>query len=176
MKLIFALILAATPLHAGDLSDAILTPGVFQTLQEDLRYAHKLQIPGQEAVGDTFVLVPQADRLTLKRDDKPVTDFSRASAHPIVMYFLESTVRHMAEATGGSPFYIRNRIRDALVAAPIGADVTPFTNDPNRDKMGEFGGLTLRFVLEGADIVSLSADTPDPGKGYHESMTLAEGS
>ena len=44
-----------------------------------------------------------------------------ASANPLLLYFLETTVRAMAEATGGSPYYIRNRIREALVAADLGA-------------------------------------------------------
>lgn len=173
MKALIFLLLA-TPLSAGELSDAIFEPAVLQSLDADLQFVHRLQIPGQEAVSDTFVLTPKADRLALTRDDVPVTDFSRDSAHPVLMYFLESTVRHMAEATGGSPFYIRNRIRDALIAAPMGAEVTPFASDRNRDKMGDFADLTLRFGFEGQDIISLSADTPEAAGGYHESMVLED--
>ena len=50
-------------------------------------------------------------------EDAPVGTFPPAWPNPVLLYFLETTVRAMAEATGGSPFYIRNRIREALAAA-----------------------------------------------------------
>ena len=72
---------------------------------------------------------------------QPVGTFPPGVANPLLLYFLETTVRVTAEATGGSPYYIRNRIREALIAADGGAEeaeggravtLTPFAADPNR--------------------------------------------
>ena len=48
-------------------------------------------------------------------------DFPAGGANPVLLYFLETTVRDLRRATGGSPYYIRNRMREALVAADLGA-------------------------------------------------------
>lgn len=168
MRFLLALLIA-TPLSAGELSDVILAPGALAGLERPLSYDRVLD-------GETgrLSLHPGA-RLSLVLDDRPVGDFARESAHPAVMFFLESTVRHMAEATGGSPFYIRNRIRDALARAPLDVPVTPFADDPNRARMGDFAALTLTFRTKGAQVVQLSADTKTGSGGYHESLTLVEG-
>ncbi len=87
---------------------------------------------------------------------QPVGTFPTGVANPLLLYFLETTVRATAEATGGSPYYIRNRIREALVAADLGAGegaarevtLTPFAGDPNRAKMGAFADLTLRLRFD----------------------------
>jgi hypothetical protein len=107
-------------------------------------------------------------RVSLVTDGRPrsVPPFPADSGHPLLLVFLETCVRTMAEMTGGSPFYIRNRMREALwegeatepveitvdgVAVP-GERLTirPFADDPNRDAMGPFAGLELRFVLTDA--------------------------
>ncbi|MDH2328899.1 hypothetical protein QCN27_18790 [Cereibacter sp. SYSU M97828] len=168
MKFLLALLIA-TPLSAGELSDVILAPGTLSGLDGPLTYDRNL---GGESA--TLTLRP-GPRLTLMLDGRPVGEFAAESAHPAVMFFLESTVRHMAEATGGSPFYIRNRIRDALAKAPLNAPVMPFAEDPNRAQMGQFAGLTLTFRTEGAEVLQLSADTAAGTGGYHESLTLVEG-
>ena len=56
---------------------------------------------------------------------QPVGTFPAGVANPLLLYFLETTVRATAEATGGSPYYIRNRIREALVAADLGPGDDP---------------------------------------------------
>ena len=105
----------------------------------------------------------------------PVGSFPVGVANPILLYFLENTVRVMAEGTGGSPYYIRNRIREALVASDLGAAdgkdrevvLTPFAADPNRPRMGEFGELRIRLRFDPdapARILELSADTAAPGR------------
>lgn len=86
--------------------------------------------------------------------------------HPVLLVFLETTARTMAEATGGSPFYIRNRMRESLGAdVPLdpvevtlagktisaqAATFRPFENDPNREKMGQFADLALILTLSDA--------------------------
>ncbi|NHW87951.1 hypothetical protein, partial [Escherichia coli] len=49
--------------------------------------------------------------------DLPVADFAASGGDPVLLWFLENTVRSMATITKGSPFYIRNRMREALGAA-----------------------------------------------------------
>jgi hypothetical protein len=131
--------------------------------------------------------------VTLTSDGRarPVPSFAGSAAHPLLLIILESTVRNMAELTGGSPFYIRNRMREALwVAAesPEPAElvlegatlpaeavvVRPFAEDPNRAEMGAFAALELRFVLSEAvpgGIARLEAET---GPGPEGTPELAE--
>jgi len=82
--------------------------------------------------------------------------FEGVPGNPLLMLFLENTLRAVAQATGGSPFYLRNRmkaaLRDGLTEAegPDGITVltaSPFADDPNAAKMGPFGALSLRFEL-----------------------------
>lgn len=89
--------------------------------------------------------------------------FPASVGNPMIMYFYETVVRDMAEAAGGSPFYIRNRVKDALIqtsdieegqAVVAGKTVTtqtirlyPFADDPNRDRMQGFGDLELRVTM-----------------------------
>ena len=77
------------------------------------------------------------------------------------MVFLESTTRAIAEIAGGSPFYIRNRLREALARETVCKSQTaiimaqktavtqrtvhPFLTDPNAARMGPFANLALRF-------------------------------
>ena len=105
--------------------------------------------------------------------DRKIGRFPLSGGDPSVVFFLESTTRDMATLTGGSPDYIRNRIKDAVfrggsVAHAEGrtvATVRPFAADPARGRMGAFAGLTLR-VEAGADpaapLRELVAETADP--------------
>lgn len=131
-------------------------------------------------------------RLTADGRSRPVPPFPADSGHPLLLVFLESCVRHMAEITGGSPFYIRNRMREALWASaatePVqiavdGATVAgerlvirPFDGDPNAAAMGPFAALELRFVLSDAvpgGIALLEAET-GPGAGGGDAPFLRE--
>ncbi|MFA3916362.1 hypothetical protein [Ruegeria hyattellae] len=89
--------------------------------------------------------------------------FPASVGNPMIMVFYESAVRDMAESAGGSPFYIRNRVKDALIqpaevetgeAIIDGEAVTtqtvrlrPFEGDPNRDRMRGFGDLVLSVTV-----------------------------
>jgi len=106
--------------------------------------------------------------------------------NPMAMFFMESTVREIAKLTGGSTFYIRNRFKDALLVddpvKPVeitygdqtisATEVTlmPFAKDRNRQRMGPFADLSLRFVVsEGVPgwYHSLTAEVPLPGTDGH---------
>ena len=103
---------------------------------------------------------PEA-HLKFTQDDKyrNLGTFPASVGNPIIMYFVETVVRDMAESAGGSPFYIRNRVKEALVQpadistgqALIAAetvetvDVTmrPFKGDPNAGRMQGFDRLAM---------------------------------
>lgn len=126
-----ALALGAAAAAAGTLSDLVLAPGVFAgsgELPAPLRYRHtRAAFGAAPALDETLSLTPATvdgtPRLVLSRSrgeeaPREITSFATGSANPILLYFLESAARATAEASGGSPFYIRNRIRDALGAEP----------------------------------------------------------
>lgn len=118
--------------------------------------------------------------------------FPASVGNPMIMVFYESVVRDMAETAGGSQFYIRNRIKEALIApAEVepgsarvdGAQVEtrtirmhPFEEDPNADRMMGFGDLVLHVTMSESVpgwYVSLVAEAPAPdgsGPVYRSSI------
>lgn len=119
------------------------------------------------------------------------TPFPADAGNPLVMAFLESSLRSMAQITGGSPFYLRNRIKESLRS---GGEVTPvqivvdgetvdalevtfkpFVEDKNAERMGDFSMLELKFVVSDkvpGGFVLFSALTPetDGVRIYQETM------
>ena len=197
MKLLLLLpLLLPLPAFSGALTDLLMAPGVFGEAPagEEVAYGETRTAPGEgslEDVADGTVrleVVGAGDgrELRLVRGDDggagPVGTFPAGSANPVLLYFLETTVRAMAEATGGSPFYIRNRIREALAEAGLGPEgapgevtLLPFENDANRGQMGGFADLAIRLRFDPerpARIIELSADTPAGEGGYHETLVL----
>lgn len=89
--------------------------------------------------------------------------FPQSVGNPLFMYFAETIIRDMAGFAGGSPFYIRNRVKDALLnrvtfteetASFDGADIAvtravmrPFADDPNRERMQGFQDLVLTVIM-----------------------------
>ncbi|QJP13875.1 hypothetical protein G3545_09555 [Starkeya sp. ORNL1] len=87
--------------------------------------------------------------------------FPTMSGNPIALVLLERDVKEMATLSKGSPFYIRNRVRDALGNGAVeevrfdyqGKTVdgwkitlTPFASDPNKDKLAELVGRRYVFM------------------------------
>ena len=132
-------------------------------------------------------------QLEFRRDNKhrSLGVFPASVGNPMIMYFYESVVRDMAEAAGGSPFYIRNRVKDSLIQP---ADIEtgemefdgktvetktvrlyPFAKDPNKDRMQGFGDLVLTVTMSD-DVpgwyLSLVAETDsaDGPKVYRSEM------
>jgi hypothetical protein len=204
--------------HAGPLSDAIFAPGAFAATETGTvtRYRHDRtgpEMPGAAlAFGGYLVVAATAGSdgatptLTLTHDTGaqilPIAAFPAEGGNPVLLFFLENVARNVAQLTGGSPFYIRNRLREALVDADMGASDTrtvaddtvavteavihPFRNDPNRARMGEFADLTLRLTVAPSrpeQLVSLSADTGEGGgaasetgsRAYTETLSLITG-
>ncbi len=121
--------------------------------------------------------------------------FPDSAGNPLIMYFLETVLRDMANQAGGSPFYIRNRIKDALLRdadfRPVvlsldgrtiaAQEITlhPFVTDAARDRMSGFADLALVAVVSEEVpgwYYSLSATAPaapgEVGPGYSNAITL----
>lgn len=102
--------------------------------------------------------------------------------NPLLMVMLENTLRAVAQATGGSPFYLRNRMREALddgwqVLEPDHRfALRPFALDKNRARLGPFADLELRFdVAQDAPgmLVAMSAEAGPPDRPiYREEIRL----
>lgn len=97
-------------------------------------------------------------RLTQKTDQRSrrIGPFPSSGGDPVLTFFLEQTARDMANLSGGSLHYIRNRLKDALFRGgqitQDGAQATaifqPFEGDPNAARMHGFQTLTLTFVMD----------------------------
>jgi hypothetical protein len=200
MRLLLLLALTLPlPAAAGALSDLLMAPGLFEEAGDGplLAYAEDREVPEggrlEPAEDGRLVLAaaegPEGRRLALTRDvggaERPVASFAPGTANPVLLYFLEATVRDMSAATGGSPFYIRNRMREALAAADLGPAgeprevvLRPFEADGNRARMGAFADLALRLRFdadEPARLLELSADTAGEDGGYRHRLTLTGG-
>ncbi|WP_411837971.1 hypothetical protein [Paracoccus sp. ME4] len=113
--------------------------------------------------------------------DRRIGPFPISSGDPVLTFFLEQTTRDMAALTGGSPFYIRNRMKEALFRGGdlartedgVTASFRPFAEDPNAPRMNGFQSLTLTFVMAEpeAPIRELRAETAE-GATYRNRMVL----
>jgi hypothetical protein len=137
--------------------------------------------------------------LKFEKGDKyrNVGAFPATVGNPIIMYFVETVLRDVAQQAGGSPFYIRNRIKESLVQVTEINDVAvslegevvearqitlrPFENDKNRDRMKGYGDLTMTFTMSEdipgwyqslvARVVGTDAETP-----LYENALVLQGS
>lgn len=90
------------------------------------------------------------------RIDRKIGPFPISGGDPSLTFFLETVARDMAALTGGSPFYIRNRLKDALfrggeLREEGGlriATFEPFVQDRNKDRMLGFETLVLSFAID----------------------------
>ncbi|MCA1443443.1 hypothetical protein I6F07_25115 [Ensifer sp. IC4062] len=122
-------------------------------------------------------------------------NYPASVGNPVIMYFLESVLADVAAQSGGSPFYMRNRIKEALLrdaqVVPVSlryqnrdiaareVTIRPFTNDKARDRMGRFAELALAVTVS-EDIpgwyYSLVATVPAAAggakAGYSNAITL----
>jgi len=198
-------LLAATPLRAESAFDLLFRSGTLDGLPEgtELHYAaagledQRDQSAWREVVLD---LGPEnSARLERQLEDegaaRPLGSFSAAIGNPVGMMFLEQTVNSVSAATGGSPFYIRNRIREALggegeveavTVSWEGAEVPatavalrPFAEDAHRAQLGRFADLEIRVVVS-EDVpgwyLTLSAEAPaaEAEEAYATSLSLSE--
>lgn len=91
--------------------------------------------------------------------------FPTMNGNPVSLVLLERDVKEMAQLTKGSPFYIRNRVRDNIATGAVEAatfdyagkpvegwklTMVPFANDPNKDKLLELAGRRYEFLFSDA--------------------------
>ncbi|WP_027998139.1 hypothetical protein [Sinorhizobium arboris] len=124
-------------------------------------------------------------------------NYPSSVGNPLIMYFLESVLSDLAAQSGGSPFYMRNRIKEALLRSaqiePVSlryrnreiaareVTIRPFEHDRAREQMGRVSQLSLAVTVS-EDIpgwyYSLVATVPSaaggPGAGYSHAITLKE--
>lgn len=132
-------------------------------------------IPGEAGERQAEVTLREGERVRSR------ATLSAGGGHPLLVVFLETTARNVATLTGGSPFYLRNRMREALAAqnvvepvemvrdgSPMAAErlvFRPFAADPNRARLGAFADLELRVVVSDAvpgGFERFEAEAPGP--------------
>ncbi|TNJ40594.1 hypothetical protein [Phaeobacter sp. B1627] len=179
---VFGLMLAAGLANAETLDgqgtyDLLFREGTLDSIARDTSLVYRRSVTNQlkpEAAerdsGDIALSIRPSDpsdlvKLELRQGDRHrgLGQFPASVGNPVIMFFYEATIRDMAEAAGGSPFYIRNRIKQALVepsnvTAGLGEfegetietqtiSLFPFEEDPNRERMQGFGDLELQVVM-----------------------------
>lgn len=169
-----ALVPAIAPALAGEAGDLVFTErGPWDLSAAPVVWMFSQQGPevegftplGQGTITLSQIVDPSDGKPVLQlaettaRIDRRIGPFPISGGDPALTFFLETVARDMAALTGGSPFYIRNRLKEALFR---GGEVTvqdgqagqrialfhPFADDPNRARMFGFDSLTLRFVLD----------------------------
>lgn len=174
--------------------------------QNTLVYDRVISGVGQEQLDGAFSIglkIKPDDNvaLTLYQGTKSrgLGSYPVSVGNPVIMYFLESALGDIAAQSGGSPFYLRNRIKDALLrdaqVVPVslhyqnrdikGREVTirPFTNDKARDRMGRFAELALAVTISEDipgwyySLVATVPAAPGTAAGYSNAITFkaAEG-
>lgn len=166
---------AGLPAAAGPTYDLFFRTGTLSApdgsaLRDRLNYDGKLAGPtaiaGTESYGVAIAPAPDGNTgITLSEGGRTriLGTYDTAAGNPVIMYFLESTLRQMSEISGGNPYYIRNRIKEALLGeaeiepvtfnldgrdvAAQRATIRPFQKDLARDRMGAFAELALSVTV-----------------------------
>ena len=204
MLLTAAFTLAATLTHAGEASERVFSRTAMDLVKasETIVYSHvRSGVAGEQlqAIDDGEIRVAMGTDSSGGRESvvtmgevgklRPVSRFPASSGNPLVPIFLESALRTMSRVTGGSTFYIRNRIKDSLgtggTMTPVEIELDgktvpsteivfePFLNDKNRDRMGPFADLRLTFVVSDTmpgDIIQFAARTGQAEPFYAEEI------
>ncbi|MTH33166.1 hypothetical protein GL279_00960 [Paracoccus limosus] len=187
------------PGRAGEAGDLVFAERAPWSLPQPLVWSLRQsgpEVEGFKPLGEGRVTL---SAITDPTDGKPVLQlaedtprikrkigpFPTEGGDPALTFFLETVSRDMAALTGGSPFYIRNRLKDALfrggeVRAENGGKLavfTPFKGDKNAERMYGFDTLELRFALSDArqPIRAMVAETGPLAGGrpaYHSEMVL----
>lgn len=146
------------------------------------------------------LVIEDGDKARLSRDiegkRQSLAVFDASVGNPMAMFFLERLVRDLAAATGGSKFYIRNRIKDSLLAPELitsdhitydGVEqpakrvtLAPFVADQNRARLGPFAELRIDFLMSDAVpgwYYEIEAATPKReagGRFFQSTLHLSE--
>ncbi|QRE76532.1 hypothetical protein [Methylobacterium aquaticum] len=121
----------------------------------------------------------------------PTATYEDVPGNPVLVRFLEHHLEDLAKVLKGNPRYIKNGIRRALrenaTVTPTEVEVDgrkepgwrvvarPFVDDPVRDRLRGFEGLTYTFVVSPkvpGQIVSIDARATNPEGGILLQETL----
>lgn len=206
---IFGLVLLSAPTLAAETYDTFFRDGALAGIGKDETLTYQTQTSGwsapgpaaeaQDAQEEMLSLAISGEEAVLKRErdgvEQSIGTFPASVGNPIIMYFMETALRDMAKQAGGSPFYIRNRIKEALlgeseretVTVRYGNDeitaeratIRPFVTDEARGNMGGFAGLVLAVTVSDevpGEYLSLVASAPaaegTEAEGYRTAITL----
>jgi len=122
----------------------------------------------------------------------PFPEVSGAEGNPILLCFLEHDIHEMQRLTGGKSGYFRKAIRLALArsakvartrvsyagreSAAREITITPYVDDPLKDRIGKYASKTYVFTLSAAvpgGVYSLRSFVPS-AKGTAEAPLLEE--
>jgi len=205
MRVILALLvcLFGTAAHSAETYDLIFKQGTLSDLSQETNLVYDKAVSIQNNPEDAALNSGQI-RLSFIEDDVAALKFEKGQKYralgkfpasvgnPIIMYFVETVVRDVAANAGGSPFYIRNRIKESLVKfAEIRSEkqsfgsqevpvqqitLRPFLGDKNIGKMQGYGELEMTFTMS-EDVpgwyYSLVATANGPsGDVYSNALTL----
>jgi len=146
------------------------------------------------------LVIEDDDTARLSRDidgkRQSLAVFDASVGNPMAMFFLERLVRDLAVSTGGSKYYIRNRIKDSLLAPEAitsdhisydGAEqpatrvtLAPFVADRNRARLGPFAELRIDFLMSDAvpgwyhEIKAATPKREAGGRFFHSTLHLSE--
>ena len=94
----------------------------------------------------------------LTRDGRSRTlePFRGVRSNPVLIIFLEQITQDLSQQTGGSKYYLRNRLReglaDGLVPEPSGSGtrlvMRPLLDDPNAVELGPYINLEVSFTVD----------------------------
>jgi hypothetical protein len=124
-------------------------------------------------------------------------NYPASVGNPLIMYFLESVLSDLAAQSGGSPFYMRNRIKEALLRdaqiEPISlryhdreiaareVTIRPFEHDKARAQMGRISQLSLAVTVSEeipgwyyALVATVPSAAGGAEAGYSHAITLKE--
>ena len=163
------------PAAAGQTYDLFFRSGTLTApdgtaLDDRLSYDGRLTGPtaisGDESYGVTIGRAPDGNTgitLTEGGRNRMLGTYDTKAGNPVIMYFLESTLRQMSDVSGGNPYYIRNRIKEALLGQaeiqPVTfsldgreipaqrATIRPFAHDVARDRMGPFADMAFSVTV-----------------------------
>ncbi len=206
--LTLGLAFSQSPALAVETYDLIFKNGTLDDISKDATLAYDRETVvdqkaemSDRATGEVRLTFEEDEmaRLRFHQGDKlrNIGAFPATVGNPIIMYFVETVIRDVAQEAGGSPFYIRNRVKDSLIqfaeindaSKPFGGSdvgvqqitLRPFLNDPNRAKMKGYEDLALTITMSN-DVpgwyYSLEANvTGKGGQGplYRNALTLLSG-
>ncbi|WP_026621714.1 hypothetical protein M728_001726 [Ensifer sp. WSM1721] len=122
-------------------------------------------------------------------------NYPASVGNPVIMYFLESVLADISAQSGGSPFYMRNRIKEALLRdarimrvsvryrdreiAAREVTIRPFMKDKARERMGRFSELALAVTVSDdipgwyySLVATIPAAAGGAEVGYSNAITL----